>query len=322
MSKPQQVTDTNSFRIPNSIVQGLTTTTTADLNKLSAFETVMLLGLLSQVSSKHPEKEVRTTLSKILQIIEVSRRVTHAVEREWETVDGEVRQIEYEYQRHSPKHFHLANQALLTLHQKSVTVQKRKGETKFASCTVHILDSFGYVYEWNGQTLDVDDLPSDAERHNVGSTERPVWRVRLPKEDGETYDRPRGVLFRLNTELADELSKTRNKDSIGFTLVAGKVFGLLREFMRQPWAIRLILLILRQTGTSFTRKYDQMLQDLGLDQSHPARAAVQLATALARLQELGLITGFNIDLEADRAQFEVNREWYRQAETAIERQGT
>jgi hypothetical protein len=46
------------FRVPNSIIQGLTTTTAAGLNRLTVFQMVTLLGLLTRVSPKQPTKEV------------------------------------------------------------------------------------------------------------------------------------------------------------------------------------------------------------------------------------------------------------------------
>ena len=79
----KQAAPSGSFRVPNSIVQGLTTSTDADLNRLTSFEMVTLLGLMTKVPANRPAGEVRTTVSEILRIIEVGRQVEHSVEREF-----------------------------------------------------------------------------------------------------------------------------------------------------------------------------------------------------------------------------------------------
>src|SRR5437879_5664290 len=100
MAMPPKVL-TDSFRVPNSIIQAMTTSTMTDmeaatrLNRLTAFQMATLLGLLTRVSPKHPKHEVRSTVSQILTIIEVSRHVAHAVERQWRTADGQVKQRRY-----------------------------------------------------------------------------------------------------------------------------------------------------------------------------------------------------------------------------------
>ena len=81
--------------MPNSIVQGLTTTTPTGLNRLAAFPMVTLFGLLAHVSAKDPRKEVRLRLRDILEIIRVGKSVTDAVDRTWTTRDGEERRRRY-----------------------------------------------------------------------------------------------------------------------------------------------------------------------------------------------------------------------------------
>src|SRR5262245_51077474 len=116
----------NSFRVPNSIIQAMTTTTMSGmgtgtgLNRLRAFEMVALLGLLTRVSPKRAHEEVRATVSEILGVVEVSRCVAHAVEREWKTSDGVVKRRRYEASRYSPKHLRMIHEALLVLHGKTV----------------------------------------------------------------------------------------------------------------------------------------------------------------------------------------------------------
>ena len=299
----------DSFRVPNSIVQGLTTCTAAGLNGLTAFQMVTLLGLLTQVSPKYPSREVRTSVSKILHILEVSNNVAHAVDREWETTAGEKRRRKYSGRRFSPTHIQKVHDALLTLHQQTVVIRTaNKQRAEVSDRIVHVLDLFGYVYERDGEVLDLDDVPP-GHKVNVGTEDRPVFRIRKLTGQGNPYDRPSGVLFRLNTELSHELIK--KKGTIGHTLIARKVFGLFRQHMCCPAAIRLILLVLRQTDKKFTRHLGPAIEGLGWDITHPKRAAIQCEDTLLCLQAEGLVVNFDLDQVNDKLRIEVNREWYR-----------
>jgi hypothetical protein len=301
------------FRVPNSIVQGLTTNTTEGLNRLSAFANIVLLGLMTRVSSRHPHREVTVRVSDILEIIKVSKCVAHEVEREWKTKDGQKRKQRYQARRFSPRQLAQVHEALLTLHGQQVLVQHRDPRTgrKETERVVHILDSFGYIYEINGRAIDVDDLPPGRKKENVGPEDRPVWRIRRRSRCGEVFDRPKGVLFRLNTELADELSSRRG--TIGFTLFAHRVFGVFREFMKSPAAIRLILLVLRQTSQEFSRRLLQVVDELGWDTSHPTRAVEQLQAVLERLRALQIVVDFTLDIQTDRMAVIVNRGWFQES---------
>lgn len=299
-----------SFRVPNSIVQGLTTCTREGLNRLTAFQMVTLLGLMTQVSPKHPEREVRTSVAGILKIIEVSRHVAHAVDREWGTKSGQKRKQKYHNRRFSPAHVERVHEALLVLHEQTVAIRSTGGQKgTVTDRVVHILDSFGYVHQRDGEIVDLDSLLPDQEKINIGSEERPVYRIGRQDSGKSRYERTSGVLFRLNTELAHELSRKRG--TIGFTLIAGKVFGVLRQHMRSPAMIRLILLILRQTDDNFIRRLAPQLAGLGWDLSHPRRAARQCETALADLKATGLVLGYTVDHVNDRLSVAVNRDWYR-----------
>ncbi len=301
----------DSFRVPNSVIQDLTTNAASEINQLNAFPLVTLLGLLSRVTPKMPQKEVRLRLAEILQIIEVSRQVNLAVSREWETEAG-VTKRKYECKRFSPKHLQQVHDALLILANTSAQVRQwDKEKRQWLVRQVHVLDSFGYVYEKCGKMLDLDDLPPDREKINVGSAERPVWRVRRQTDQGARFDRPVGIVFRLNTELAKELSGGR--ETIQFTIIARKVFSLFKQHMKRPTMIRLIMLVLRQTGPEFHRNLQQLIADLGFDATHPARAVEDLGRALGELQQLRLITSFTVDTDNDKLAVVRNPDWHREA---------
>jgi len=302
-----------SFRVPNSLLQGLTTTTTTQLNKLGVFPTTTLLGLMSLVDAKRPEREVRVKISTILEIIEVSKTVTKIVERKWTTAEGETRQKQYKAKRYSPKHTKMVNDALLELHDQTVVVY-RKGEkrgVKVENRTVHVLDMFGYYYGYNGHDVDVDDLPEGREKVNVGTQKRPVWRIRRCDKDREQDERPAGVLFRLNKELAEEI--TGSKQTISYTLVAKRVFGMLKEIRNDPAKVRLVLLTLRQCNSKFVRRLRKLIRELGWDPSHPQRALAALRKALDDMQEKELITRYEIDEPGDRLRITHNKEWHKQS---------
>jgi hypothetical protein len=304
----------DSFRVPNSVIQDLTTNTASDLNGPSAFPLVTLLGLLTAVAPKAPHKEVRMRLSQILEIIAVSKQVALAVDREWKTADGVTRKNQYRSRRFSPKHLQQVHGALLTLFQASVCVQRwDKEKLQRLDRQVHILDMFGYVYEHGGKALDLDDLPPDREKINVGSDERPVWRVRRQTHKGGRFDRPTAIMFRLNAELANELSG--RSDTVKFTIIARKVFTLFRQYMNQPTVIRLVMLVLRQTAPDFRRNLRQLITDLGFDVTHPVRAMGDLRQALTELQQHRLVTDFTVDSDNDMLAVSRNPDWHREVVT-------
>jgi hypothetical protein len=300
--------------MPNSIVQGLTTATPTGLNRQTASKMVVLFGLMAHVSAKHPHKEVRLRLRDILEIIRVGKGVTLAVDRTWETRDGVRRHRRYAARRYSPKHLEQVHDALLALYDQSVLIRQRDGGARSGvkERIVHVLDSFGYCYEVGGHAVDVDDLPPDRTKVNVGTEERPVWRIRRRTIAGHCYERPIGVLYRINAELARELSN--HKGTLAFTVFAHRVFDLFRIFMKTPAAMRLLILVLRQTGDDFTRVLGQLLDDLGWDLTHPTRAIQQLKQVLERLRANQIVADFVVDPAADRVVVSMNKTWFRQEE--------
>jgi hypothetical protein len=286
--------------------------TATGLNRLTAFQTTALLGLLTRVAPKRPHEEVRARVSELLEILEVCRRVAHAVEREWSTGDGQQRRKTYRSCRYSPKHFRMIHEALLALHSKTVVIRRAdaKHQGQVTERVVHLLDAYGYVYERGGKELDLHDLPRGSTKVNVSSDDRPVWRIRQTTGDGERFERPAGILYRLNSELADEL--IHKQGTIGFTVMARKVFGLFKHYMKNPAAIRLILLILRQTGPEFLRRLDRLISDLGFDETHRRRAVEQLTGVLAGLKDARLVEAFEVSPEAEVLRVQVNRDWYQE----------
>jgi hypothetical protein len=301
-----------AFRVPNSILQGVTTTTTAQLNKLRAFPMTVLLGLLTLVDSKRPHQDVRAKVSDLLEIIEVGKMVAQVVDREWTTAEGDTRRKQYKANRYNPTHVRQVNDALLQLHGQTVAVHRKakKGGANAENRNVHILDMFGYSYGRNGRDVDVDDLPTDRRKVNVGTQERPVWRVRRRRGEAEVDERPSGVLFRLNRELAEEIAG--GKQGISFTLVARRVFGVLRSIRHDPGAVRMVLLTIRQRNTVFTRRLRKLIADLSLGETHPQRAMERLKDTLEIMKQLGLIEEYEIDPEGDRIQIQRNPGWYRE----------
>ncbi len=303
----------DSFRVPNSIIQGVTTQTATDLNRLRPFDMVTLLGLLAAVPDKHPHKEVRLRLSQILEIIEVGKNVAHTVDREW-VGNGEQQTKRYKTRRFSPTHRSEIHKAMLSLHNESVVIRRYvKKNQQREERIVHVLDMFGYRYVHDGEAVDVDNLPEEFQKINVGTENRPVWRLRRRTNRGTWCDRPSEIVFRLNKDLAEELAKKRG--SLGFTLLARKIFGLLRQHIRSPAAIRLIMLIARQTAPEFTRRsLRQVMGELGFNTEHPARGLAHLNETLAQLREAGFIESFCADQAGDRLTIQRNSDWYRDRE--------
>jgi hypothetical protein len=265
------------------------------MNGLTAFSTTVLLGLFALVDPKRADHEVRTKITAILEILEIGRSVAHAVDRVWTPKDGETRRKRYQGRRFNPAQCQRVHEVLLQLHKQQVVLQRRnprrgvRREDRF----VHLLDSFGYEYRRDGSMLDVDNLPRGQSRTNVGTPERPVWKVHRTEGGREVPERPTGVLFRLNHELAEELMG--NPGTIHFTLMARRIFGVLRAIQHNPVHIRLLLMILRQRDHEFHRSIRRLIGDLGCDPTHPNRAWKALETALETMKKLGVVASYTID---------------------------
>jgi hypothetical protein len=134
--------------------------------------------------------------------------------------------------------------------------------------------------------------------------------LRRQTENGGRFDRPTGITFRLNTELANELSG--KSGTVRFTLIARKVFSLFKRYMKRPAMIRLIMLVLRQTGPDFQRNLQQLIIDLGFDTTHPARAVEDLGRALGELQQLRLVSNVTVDTDTNKLAVVRNPDWHRE----------
>lgn len=299
----------DAFRMPNSLVQGFVTPTSALVNKLTACETVTTAGVISLIPTSDPTAEVRTSIAEILSILEVSKDVSQAVYREWRRKDGSTGRKTYKGRRCSPAATERVREALLRLFDQQVCIVKPATEkTPRTERLVHVLDSFGFAYEKSGQKVDLLSPPAGYEVVDVSTDGRRLRRLRRKGGPDGKFEKATGVVFRLNRELAIELSGA--KGTIKFTLFSRKLFGLLRRYMKQPSAIRLIFLILRQVSAEFQRPLDSQLSALGWDMSHPTRSIGKCEKTLGELQELGIVESFKVDPVKDRLWVRQNKRWY------------
>ena len=311
MPPRRKATANDVLRVPNSLIQGLTTATSTELNRLNAFDTTTLLGLLALVDQKHPNRDVYTSISQVLEIIEVGRNVAQTVDRKWINADGTTQSRTYSSTRYSPRIRERIEDALIRLHDRKVQIQRwegRKPRNRQDRC-VHVLEMFGFTYVREGRQLDVDDLPQNLAKANRGSDERPVWRIVETDEDGQEIEfRATGIVFRLSKELGEEL---RGKNgTVKFTMVARRIFGLLRRFSRQPTAIRLLLTIVRQTDVEFTRRLNKLQNELGCDKFRRNKFEANLTSILDELVEEDIVRQYNLAPSTDRLTVTRNPDWY------------
>ena len=311
MPPRRKATANDVLRVPNSLIQGLTTATPTELNRLNAFETTMLLGLLALVDQKHPNRDVYTSISQVLEIIKVGRNVAQTVDRKWTNADGTTQVRKYDSTRYSPRIRERIQDALIRLHDRKVQIQRWRGKKprNHQHRCVHVLEMFGFTYEREGEQLDVYNLPLALTKANRGSDERPVWRIVKTDDDGQEIElRATGIVFRLSKELGEEL---RGKNgTVKFTIVARRIFGLLRRFARQPTAIRLLLTVIRQTSVQFDRRLIKLLHDLGFDRSHRKRSQNELTNILDELVESRIVKQYKLDPTTDRLSVTRNPAWY------------
>jgi hypothetical protein len=93
------------------------------------------------------------------------------------------------------------------------------------------------------------------------------------------------------------------------------VFGLLRAFCRDAVAIRLLLLVVRQTAPEFARRLGPLLDGLGLEAEHRGRSLWRLRDILDRLKELSVIRDYRLE-EGGRLTVERNVDWHREPDPA------
>ena len=98
--------------------------------------------------------------------------------------------------------------------------------------------------------------------------------------------------------------------------MARRIFSLLRDFVRSPAAVRLIMLVLRQTGESFSRVLSKLLVDLGMDSNHRQRAVAQLQSLLDQLTASGVIKEFTLNESNDRLAITLNSRWHEEEKRA------
>lgn len=299
-----------SFRVPNSIVQGITTSTDTQLNRMTAVETVTLMALLSFVASDTPGKEVRVKRADVLAAVELYKACSNTFTRLWGKNTGETRRKRYRIARYSPAQTTAMQDALPVLAGlKVIIIRKEKGQKSRRLYEEPLFREFGYRYEIDGKALNVHILPSGYERENVGTTERPLWIVYIQTPNGRQRLPSKAIYFKLNEKLADEVQGL--KGSVKYTLFDRKVFALFRSISKDPKALRLLILILRQTNESFTRVLSQLLKDLGYDMSHKNRSIQTLRDTLYQLAQIGVVKRFQIDQETDRLFIDHNKDWYQ-----------
>ncbi len=257
----------------------------------TARPTITALGLLGLVDPKHPEKEVTVPATRILEI-------THAAQDIENRLSGK--------SGFHSKHFADVGDAMVALYTTELQVRtvrhRRKGkrskgikETEYR--WIHFLDTFKYVYVTGSGTEENLDLLPDIAKVNISkSGDRAVYKLR----DGR---RPTRIGFRLNTELAMELTRRGQR-----TTFYGAVFELLRKLADNPGAIRTALWVIAHRDllikTNRTWLWEHLIAGVG-NRTRAEREA-RVSAVLEKLQRNGVITGATTQKYAEASRKEGN----------------
>jgi len=282
------------IRVPNAIVGELINASPDSFWRLLGHRSYLVgLGLMGLVDPDDPGKEVTTKATKILEIIEVVRTIQHKYLDEWERQDGTNITKTRKTAVFRPKLYKEVGKALVGLFTTTFMITKveyvwpkgkrtRKAVKETTKTYVHFLDSFRFIYLEHGEELDLD-LASPGERVNVSENpDRPVFKLRGKK-------RPSFISFRLNTELADELSGKGRR----YTTFLGAVFGLLKELANDPGATRTALWVISQRQREIKRNRSWLVTNLlaGAKHQTAGEGLLRLEKVLAKLQNLEVIEG-------------------------------
>ena len=193
-----------------------------------------------------------------------------------------------------PDRFSLVTRALTELFAKPIqirTVGYRRGTTKGrpqkveSVQAVHFLDAFRVIYQdKNGRDLSLDLLPESA-RTNISPVEgRPVFKLLGNR-------RPIGFGFRLNTELAKEISNRGHR----YTIFVAAIFPLLKKLANDPAAVRVALWMISERRQEVPRNSAWLIEHLVLSGQKKqknmtlAEKKRRLSDILAKLQALNVI---------------------------------
>lgn len=255
------------------------------------FDLWVVLGCYSLLDPKKPTDPVTVTLTDFVEILDFSRTISEALGY-YPTFSSDA----YAMVRES-LHRLFTVEAVYTGEWTIKTGKRGRPKRQVFERHARILSSYTYIYP--PDVIPPDQLPEPKRRNvNKAKTTRnedgpPVYQYR----DGP---RPEAIQFRISQELLGGLTKT--DPHIGATTLPVAIFKLRRKLANKHTAVRLLLWVARQTKKSPAISLDKLCRRLNVYDPkgrNVQRTRDDLVAALALLQELGVVEGFEHDPQSD-----------------------
>ncbi len=266
------------------------------------FDLWVALGCYSQLDPKKPAAPVTITLTDFLEILDFSRTISEALGFA-PTFPSDA----YAMVKES-LHRLFTVEAIYTGEWKVKTGKKGRPKRQRVEYHARILTSYAYIYP--PDVIPPDQQP-EGKRRNVNKAKASRNEEGPPIYQYKDGPRPIAIQFRISEELLRGLTKT--DPHIGTTTIPAAIFKLRRKLANKHTAVRLLLWVIRQTKKSPPISLDKLCRQLNVYDSkgrNVQRTRDDMIAALAYLQELGVVEGFEYDPQSDVLTITKAEDWH------------
>jgi hypothetical protein len=310
MSEPK------TFNVDNQLIQRSPTIFGAKLREptqltlpgigeppLGPFDEWAAYGLYALLDPKNPAAAVKTTPTKLLEVLGFAREVSSSLAG-YKTFSSDGYQM-VEESLHRLYTVELERQDFWTVKTPGKRGRPKRQLVIFRG---RIVISYSLIYP---EGVTPAHLLPPEQRENINQAKDlvinapPIWKAKAGP-------RPEGIEYRIHPDLVRGL--TEEDPNIGATIIPFKIFDLRNTFGRNPTATRLLVWVMRQAAHNMTRDLDVLAGELRLDPGHPRYMRDQLLRGFKMLQDNRVIESFTPQTDETtgriRVTFTKSKDWY------------